>query len=1046
MPHVSSRCPPIAGISPTEGLAGWLLSQASPYVRLATAPVPPVASASGQNSRSSVRAGTSHPGSLIWNDSSAQLSPGVELLMQRLERLQNPKGGSVADLRIQELVPDVPLLPGGYKGRAVRAARLLHFALWSDWRASTGADDEPEATRCALEAGADPNGTLMDIAFGFLSEVPAMVFAASIGFEAGIRLLVEFGASVDLAATLQQGQQLVPHARPLHDAVYMRHAGAVKALLELDADVNVENISKLTPLHMAAWVGAPDIADLLVKCEGFNPSTLNARAGVMLGGINGGASKREYLTPLELAIIFQPRYPDDKLLTLAPLAYHWENRDPASMGQQGSFFDLIRKMIQAGRELAVTRLINGIDAEGGSDIRGRIKFEALRVGGRYSETNPQLTMIGCMSEIVERAPVLANRLLNLLVQEPYVATDTYLRGHAPPTLADFSSWDPVARLFGRRDPLLWAYATDYRDAGAEEESAGAEVWGTPEWKLDFTKSPWHSRFQHVPSARSTGIRAAKVSVLMLPGFLDVRILHAFDCCGSQAIWANLAAQGLNYATWSIVGGVFYLKLCLNLLLAITLSVRAVICQDGDGRIPEEMRSDNPDNPLWFAAISFTASVAIRDIILCLYRVHRHIRHYRFPTRHLLDSRGAIPVPTVVTDAVFSTCLLLYVSFALQERASQVGDNSDPGEPVDPASIVGRILSGSRTSSLRGEVLVWSGSNAHLWLIINVFIQWVRSIGGLCYVGAIGGKLLAMVHALNPLVESFVLMGFLMAAFEAAVLPMRGTNTLREVALDLFFGVVLADEGAMEEIRKLDQGLFSGNVSTCLIILATLVFTLTVLNLFIGILSSAYTTAEPRKALFYLQARAAESERILLEPAWPEAAIDPSASDAADLPQPRPWSRWVLGASLAGPTPYLLALLLLCDWLLLVFVVRQRVLLPSALVLAAAQVVLQAGLLRCDLLDEDIRLNGLEGTGRSRLPASAAPFRCLWLCHRGDFDGDFYEHQRAALPRLEIDVKELRQEVRELRHLVTSELRELRQALTQDGASAKPRRHCAPDAG
>jgi ankyrin repeat protein len=113
-------------------------------------------------------------------------------------------------------------------------------------------------------------------------ELRPIVWAARIGDEKAIRMLVAAGASVDR-----------PDGRngwtPLQHAVHKRRASAVKALLQAGADPNRHPPGGMPPLMMAAGYGDSRSFDLLLDA-GANPSFEMAPGiNALWAALGGGA-------------------------------------------------------------------------------------------------------------------------------------------------------------------------------------------------------------------------------------------------------------------------------------------------------------------------------------------------------------------------------------------------------------------------------------------------------------------------------------------------------------------------------------------------------------------------------------------------------------------------------------------------------------------------------------------------------------------------------------------------------------------------------------
>jgi len=117
--------------------------------------------------------------------------------------------------------------------------------------------DKKSVVQVLLAHGADPNATEPR-----LRRTP-LHLAARLGRKGVAELMIKAGANVD--ARRQDG------STPLLEALYHKHVEMATMLVEKGCDVNMINTETGEgPLHLAAWVGAPGLVELLLK-RGADP-------------------------------------------------------------------------------------------------------------------------------------------------------------------------------------------------------------------------------------------------------------------------------------------------------------------------------------------------------------------------------------------------------------------------------------------------------------------------------------------------------------------------------------------------------------------------------------------------------------------------------------------------------------------------------------------------------------------------------------------------------------------------------------------------------
>eukprot|EP00929_Paragymnodinium_shiwhaense_P021194 TRINITY_DN13888_c0_g1_i3.p1 TRINITY_DN13888_c0_g1~~TRINITY_DN13888_c0_g1_i3.p1 ORF type:complete len:1011 (+),score=158.72 TRINITY_DN13888_c0_g1_i3:101-3133(+) len=938
---------------------------------------------------------------------------GWQIFETRLARLKEAGRDLTRplDFDLEESLPNAT--EGLFKDKRV-TGRLLHYALYHGLVV-----DCPKAADLAtvVAAGAQLNAYFTVQSYTHVVEAEAVHLTCSIGYLPGLCLLLEWGADKNAFCR----EDSLPYCAPIHEAAYMRHTHVVSKLLEAGASMDQPNGKGMTPLHLAAWSGSVDVCKKLVACNDFRPDMLSGRAAFQID------NEPCNYTPFEIAT-FQSMFEPSELRLLMPFCYG-----------AGSFFFAIRRMCKTHQRSA-KKVIDSIEQSPEREkLHAWIRQEAMRRSGTYhngsysertvddndidEEFESDESIIGCMAEIIANAPQVAMKILDVLSRPPFVNHSTSMH-HPLPCMADVRSDDIIARATGHHDPMRVYYVGDYVEDEIEicpyhTTRAGDRPLGIPAWRQnpETTKIPaWHSKL--APSVRNClrkDIREVDVTVLLLPGFLDVRIATALASCPELDIFAKRPVQGLCYAAWAVVQWGFYLDLFFEFLVTVVITYYAVVLQEGDVRIHEHNLINHAENNL---VVRFCNSVLmgtlLREITKLVCYLFNYVVRRGFKARGLLE-RKHFGVPAIVYELASLVLLSCFVAFLFWEDTDSLEDVLYP--------IVGgldrRRLKDSTDDVDDSEKLKkrWHGRTSHLFLAANVFCRWINFTSMLCYVGGIGEKILAILKSVDPIMNILTIMFLLYLALVCTLLSLRGHTPWASVVHDTFLAVFLADTGMYERLEELDAQLFSSCVSKFLMYLSSIMFTLIILNLVIGVYSNVYSEIEQNSYLLFLRSRAEISTRYLMEPVWP--------------------SRSHTSACLWRYLPTLLVLTLGTLWLVMLVYLRDH---PGAGVpLFLCSVILQSTFVKRARFDSAPQHSSAgrmsEGLASEvhAMPSTTPTHSryqdcCLWMCTRIDFDEQFYSHDLNEVREAVIELGGCVPRLEESLQRISQRLEELRQAL------------------
>jgi len=339
------------------------------------------------------------------------------------------------------------------------------------------------------------------------------------------------------------------------------------------------------------------------------------------------------------------------------------------------------------------------------------------------------------------------------------------------------------------------------------------------------------------------------------------------------------------------------------------------------------------------------------------------------------------------------------------------------------------------------------------LSLNVFLRWSQIMYMCRSRPKVGPKIVCVLKSFLPMKEMMIITVVVFFGFVSAAVLIKnngygecGDHCTPTVLTNVFKALLLGDGDAFDGLTELPGGDPNGIFASAIVVVATVVFTVCVLNLLIAVYSNEYDRKEKQSELLFFKERAGICFRHLMEPMWPNWRRQPAWF----------WERWekrcgkpsgtagdseeafvrqeafVRRLVRAGVMALTVAALLASAW--------GWLLLP-VLLLVTAMLALQVASKRCDW---DHPGHGTEGLRFY-----------LWICSRANFSkSDFQERKledayrsiedvHSSLRRftrsMEKQVVEMREDLRHLQGVVNMLVAQPRSpvpALEQENACCK----------
>jgi len=771
-------------------------------------------------------------------NSQGRCSQLLQTLRQRKERIANgerkTEEAEDADLDLEEELEALLW----YKNRYVDGT-LLHHAVWK-----AKEDQEPTAAtvRLVLSAGVNIHAKARYTKDEKENQLEVIHIAAGVGSVAALDALAEqVGDDEALSAWVNQYCQIDGQNfyTPIIEAAYCGHPQAVSWLLEHRADPNSQNRDGWTPMHWLAKKGLESESELeeMVRSLLKRSARLDSR------------TKLEDNLPLQLAAADDSHFPRRMLYLLAPSLQG--TRISGGSGVRRSVFDDL--CLLSGD--AASHLARHLLDSGDASSYGKVHADAQGDNA-----------VDRMANLLHTAPQAAADVLQILVVKPQVKDSGR---HAIPTRARLGNFFVGA-------PMRCAYRHD------ASSKAGSEGLLWPDWRYNseikddrqLSNQPelaWHLTLVPAPDIkdeRREGIDDVDTKVVLLPNLLDIDIFMALACTqvAHSSIFAKLSVQGAVHCLWDhLIVNTLHTSLLFNCVELVVLAYWGLTNFPG---VAQEARDESGDvNSPMAAPVCLAVLLAglIRDSLdlgwwFCEYlrKWNSHLRCFRAweekkQAKHVrnaeledsqavhVDSRAAPPSlhslwhpKRFVTGIV--VCELVHCSI----RTAFACSGLDLGH---------------------GRMSDWQQA----LLMTATMMQFVKTAHSLRLM-TFGKKIntISRTFSSSSILEMLLIMSLFFASVLKALGMLKRDHATAWISIYLYKGLLFGDGEALDYLG-LDPKHQSDttSVKTVLMLVASFIFNVVILNLIIAAFGSEYERAEKDSGLLFQQERARHCCRALL---------------------------------------------------------------------------------------------------------------------------------------------------------------------------------------
>jgi len=829
-----------------------------------------------------------------------------------------------------------------YKNRMVKG-RLLHFAVFECFQKG---DDNATLVRRVLDAQADVNGKASYKRDGGQENLlEAVHIAAGLGHVPCLRALAE--KAPDPVLLLNTYCHVMEHNEPeefytpLHDAAYQGRKDAVVWLLENRAEASKLNRDGYTPLHWLATVGLEPEADLEVVVKALIKHKASLATKSKMIKDKGGK------IPLELAAADDSYFPRRLLHLLAPSFQPVQEENSTY-----SFFDdmcVLSSLNMAAADQLARELLESDDP----GCHSRVYADAQKVNA-----------VDRMANLFQMAPQAAADMLQILMVKPKVEDPG-----RHPIRSRASLWGLFYSMTMR---------CEYQADSVRRSSASKDCslkW--PVWKFDSTKKDdkddkfltdqpglaWHLSLVKTPDdseERREYVDDVDTKVVLLPNILDIDIFMALASTGHshKRIFASLPVQGIIYCLWDhLIVPAVLMRLALT---GFDVAVQAYwglsnVVLDGEDNTKVDTNSPLHCPVSW----SIVMAGLLRDVVntvwwFCAF-YHKWKGHFsNFQKWQESRPEAEMRPPSLHAlwrPQAFFTCgflcwevpmVLAKVWFLWDVR--HLGHGSDNAAMSD---VQQALLTANAVLQFFRVIYMLRLTNCcrRVTTILSAFVS-----------GAIR----------EMFVVTSLFFGAVVLAF--SMLKRSSSTTWLATGLFLYRGIFLNDGDSLDELGLDPKKLEEGVIRTALMLVATLVFNIVILNLTVAVYSSEYDRLERESEVYLQRERAKTCCELLL-----------SAQKIHLRSQDDRWLLWV--------GQFLCAVALAVGVFLLFFASREgyssittRCFIAACL-FAFAQVTFQAVHMASDWFPE--RDNGEEGPQTEHF---------LWICHRSVFSEENFNSE------------------------------------------------------
>jgi len=869
-----------------------------------------------------------------------------------------------------------------YKNRKVQA-RLLHHAMAVSVKER---EADAESVRRVLNARADVHGKASYWKGEMRNDLEAIHVAAGLGYVPVLQAIID-------AVSQREGLDKVPDLvnrycmmgsdkfyAPIHDAAYLGKADAVTFLLKHRADPSKQNREGNTPLHFIAKQSLLQGYETEQELEAMVRSMIKAKARL-------DARNLQNRIPLEEAVQDESSFPRRLLHFLAP-SFQVATREPATAQQQPSIIHVKSTSSEGGSPMANTKcehsfledmcVLSCLNTDAANQLSHHLSEDPdchVRVRIDAQKDNA----VDHMASLFHMAPEAAAKMLEILLVKPAVEDP----GHHP-IRTRASLW---GLMYHKR--MRCTYQADFKAVDVEQQS-GLQVRDStekekirlPQWQWDSDKADkadwkdqvqterWHADLVQTPAEdqeRRDHVYDVDTKVVLLPNILDIDIFMALASTpeAHSCIFAKLSVQGIIYCCWD--------NLCIPVVYTrLFLNVVDLVVQGYWGLLNISMQSRGAGGSLWLRPSlwwSVVAASVLRDMLNMAwwYRSYaaKYAAHYakyrawqsnekpqaageqgasspasRPPSLHSLWR----PQAFLTLHTIFEICLMVsklgFVWLTFGTTGGAVGDAGQAMLTANTVLQLYKVIYMLRLTNFCKKIST----------ILSAF-----SSGAICEVMVVTLLFffsVCLAFAMLSNTPTYTSMGWL---FLYRGLLFGDGDALDAMGLQF---MCTTDEGGAPSVNNFTQ--------TSVMLLATLLFNIVIMNLTTAVYSAEYDRLEKEAELHFQRERAKACCEILLSLQKIKLPPDDETSPGRS----------------ANVLQFLKGSCVFCVIVGILLHLKSHgrgvycVQLASAVLLAYAQVVTQAVWMASDWFP--LREDGEEGPEKEHF---------LWICYRSDFCED-----------------------------------------------------------
>lgn len=501
--------------------------------------------------------------------------------MNKIITARNFAGQVTGGVSLQHTYKDIFM----FKSRPIAISNLLHFSIWCVAEFNL----DPGIIETLLESLNEPNEVFEPACYSATSPdrftfITAVHVAAGLGQLHILKLLTHYACNkTSPSARVTQDEYLDQWARhgdagasaadfldatqqhlfskfyqPIHDSTFNGHGDVTLWLLRQKADPSSKNDRGITPLHFVAFKGIQGCMDAALE-EDLKDIIRETRRKEHVVEITADMSrfipsegkKKEMLTPLEVAVADQSRYPQAMLGLLAPCL---------ADGNHLKYFDDIRRIAEKTPEGAL-RLVRTIAEK---SKRSQNTLKRFRMNAQMPGNSDVL------ASIFFQAPLAGAEMLELLEDSPELENPAR---HPIPTRT--SMWG-----FFQDVQMRCSYQVD----STKKDGLLVPSWNWKE-KEEPQIPPWHEELcpNSPKHARSAHIKNVRLVTSLLPGILDVDFLMSIARLQHEhlELMEKKSLQGAIFCMWNnLVNRVWLAELVFCTMDVVACIVLSTVVQSG----------------------------------------------------------------------------------------------------------------------------------------------------------------------------------------------------------------------------------------------------------------------------------------------------------------------------------------------------------------------------------------------------------------------------------------------------------------------------------